>query len=259
MLAEQQQVEVVMAPVRWSEVDRMVRPHQDSIVDEFLRFRGSPLLDEDGEATYLANGRQAVVTQGNFAEHFGIAETTFGRWLAVRGESATDIGARAPEVAPREMSAAVADNLRRVTFHHPPHKSATTPVEPVQAVERLFKEMYPNSRTVPVPADSPMTNGREVSVMAPRTVNHDAHNNEGRELIRKEAQNLGRLIGREAVRLYDLEVARGNVVEDAAALVIVAAQGSDYWPSDGSPRALFLERLYERLSDGDGRKDGEDR
>jgi hypothetical protein len=81
------EVREILAPVRWSEIGRRIRRHQDGIVDEYLRVRGAPLLDEDGAPVVHANGRAVVVTQANFAEHFGIAERTFQRWLNSRGET----------------------------------------------------------------------------------------------------------------------------------------------------------------------------
>lgn len=67
----------------WDEIDAVVddRGYRSGFVQVFLEFRGAVLDDEP-----LDNrGRPAVVNQSNFARHFGIAISTFHRWLTEYG------------------------------------------------------------------------------------------------------------------------------------------------------------------------------
>lgn len=99
---DQAEVRVILAPVRWSDIDRRVRRHQDAIVDEYLRVRGAPLLEEDGEPLLHGNGRHQVVTQANFAERYKVPGSTFREWLRNRGETNPT---EAHYAAAREISA----------------------------------------------------------------------------------------------------------------------------------------------------------
>lgn len=67
----------------WDEIEAVVdsRGYRAGFVEVFLEFRGAVLEDEplDGK------GRPVVVNQSNFARRFGIAVSTFHRWLTMYG------------------------------------------------------------------------------------------------------------------------------------------------------------------------------
>lgn len=67
----------------WDELEAVVddRGYRAGFVEVFLEFRGAILDDEPLDA----RGRPAVVNQSNFAKHFGIAISTFHRWLGQFG------------------------------------------------------------------------------------------------------------------------------------------------------------------------------
>lgn len=67
----------------WAEVEAVVddRGYRAGFVQVFLEFRGAVLDDEPLDA----RGRPEVVNQSNFARHFGIAVSTFHRWLTEHG------------------------------------------------------------------------------------------------------------------------------------------------------------------------------
>jgi hypothetical protein len=67
----------------WEEVEAVVddRGYKAGFVEVFLEFRGAVLDDQPLDA----RGRPEVVNQSNFAKHFGIAVSTFHRWLTQFG------------------------------------------------------------------------------------------------------------------------------------------------------------------------------
>lgn len=67
----------------WEEVEAVVddRGYRAGFVEVFLEFRGAVLDDQPLDA----KGRPEVVNQTNFAKHFGIAGSTFHRWLTQHG------------------------------------------------------------------------------------------------------------------------------------------------------------------------------
>jgi hypothetical protein len=76
-------------PVKWSALDKKAETFRAGFVGLFLKYEGSPLLDEDGSPILSPGGRQTEVTARSFARHFGIAETTFQGWVIdVRGVTA---------------------------------------------------------------------------------------------------------------------------------------------------------------------------
>lgn len=67
----------------WDQIDAAVDTagHREGFVKIFLEYRGAVLDDMPLDA----KGRPEVVNQSNFARHFGIAISTFHRWLTVWG------------------------------------------------------------------------------------------------------------------------------------------------------------------------------
>lgn len=67
----------------WDEIDALVDEggYRAGFVRVFLDVRGRILDDEPLDA----KGRPEVVNQSNFAKHFGIAVSTFHRWLTEHG------------------------------------------------------------------------------------------------------------------------------------------------------------------------------
>lgn len=67
----------------WDEIDSLVDEggYRAGFVAVFLEFRGAVLDDMPVDA----RGRPEVVNQSNFAKHFGIAVSTFHRWLSEHG------------------------------------------------------------------------------------------------------------------------------------------------------------------------------
>lgn len=67
----------------WAEIEAVIddRGYRAGFVAVFLEFRGAVLDDMPLDA----RGRPEVVNQSNFAKHFGIAISTFHRWLTEHG------------------------------------------------------------------------------------------------------------------------------------------------------------------------------
>lgn len=67
----------------WDQVEAAVDTggHREGFVKVFLEYRGAVLDD----CPLDARGRPEVVNQANFARHFGIAASTFHRWLTIWG------------------------------------------------------------------------------------------------------------------------------------------------------------------------------
>ncbi len=67
----------------WEEVEAIIddRGYKAGFVEVFLEFRGAVLDDQPLDS----RGRPEVVNQSNFAKHFGIANSTFHRWLTQFG------------------------------------------------------------------------------------------------------------------------------------------------------------------------------
>jgi hypothetical protein len=75
-------------PVKWSRIDRAVGPYRLGYVKAFLKYEGSPLLEEDGQPIVDGKGNPREVTASSFASHFGIEGSTFRRWVFdIRGMS----------------------------------------------------------------------------------------------------------------------------------------------------------------------------
>lgn len=106
----------------WDEIDAVIddRGYRAGFVEVFLEFRGAILDDEplDGR------GRPEVVNQSNFARHFGIAISTFHRWLsefggdefALKGErkeKAEEAKTRQKVKAGKKDKAVITDQVRR--------------------------------------------------------------------------------------------------------------------------------------------------
>lgn len=89
----------------WAEIEAVVDDggYRAGFVRVFLEFQGAILDDEPLDA----KARPAVVNQSNFARHFGIAISTFHRWL---GEFAPGEG-----FGPREPAKAAAAKERQKT------------------------------------------------------------------------------------------------------------------------------------------------
>jgi hypothetical protein len=106
----------------WDEIDAVVedRGYRKGFVDVFLEFRGAVLDDQPVDG----RGRPEVVNQSNFAKHFGIAVSTFHRWLGEHGgpefalegerkEKAEEAKGRQKAKANKKDKAAFADAVRR--------------------------------------------------------------------------------------------------------------------------------------------------
>ena len=71
-------------PVKWSAVDKRVKPFREGFVATFLKYEGTPLLNEDGSPMMSAGPkqpRQLEVTARSYAKRYGIAQTTFQDWV----------------------------------------------------------------------------------------------------------------------------------------------------------------------------------
>jgi hypothetical protein len=112
----------------WEEIDAVVdtRGYRAGFVDVFLEFRGAVLDDEPVDG----RGRPAVVNQSNFAKHFGIAASTFHRWLTEHGgpefelegerkEKAQAAKGRQKEKAQKKDREALAQAVRRKVPEEP--------------------------------------------------------------------------------------------------------------------------------------------
>jgi hypothetical protein len=112
----------------WDEIEAVVddRGYRAGFVAVFLEFRGAILDDEPIDA----RGRPAVVNQSNFARHFGIAVSTFHRWLTEHGgpefalegerkEKAEAAKGRQQQKAQKKDRDAVAQQVRRKVAEAP--------------------------------------------------------------------------------------------------------------------------------------------
>ncbi len=81
----------------WEQIDLAVDTlgYRQGFVDVFLEFRGAVLDD----CPLDARGRPEVVNQANFARHFGIAASTFHRWLTQWGGSEFELEGERKEKA----------------------------------------------------------------------------------------------------------------------------------------------------------------
>jgi hypothetical protein len=106
----------------WDEIDAVIddRGYRAGFVEVFLEFRGAVLDDQPVDA----RGRPEVVNQSNFAKHFGIAISTFHRWLSEHGgpefalegerkEKAEAAKGRQKDKVAKKDRAAVMDTIRR--------------------------------------------------------------------------------------------------------------------------------------------------
>lgn len=106
----------------WAEIEAVVDDggYREGFVKVFLEFRGAVLDDMPLDA----RGRPEVVNQSNFAKHFGIAISTFHRWLtefggdefALAGERKEKADAakdRQKEKASKKDREAMAQQIRR--------------------------------------------------------------------------------------------------------------------------------------------------
>lgn len=106
----------------WQEIEDVVddRGYRAGFVAVFLEFRGAVLDDVPLDA----RGRPEVVNQSNFAKHFGIAVSTFHRWLTEHGgpefalegerrEKAEAAKGRQKEKASKKDREALAQQIRR--------------------------------------------------------------------------------------------------------------------------------------------------
>ena len=80
-------------PMKWSVLDKKVegkvQPFRVALVSVYLKYEGTPLLNEDGSPMMGAGAkspRQLEVSARNFAPRYGIPYPTFKRWIiGVRG------------------------------------------------------------------------------------------------------------------------------------------------------------------------------
>ena len=70
-----------LRPVKWSDVEKKIKPYRDGYVDTFLAFEGRPLIGDDRQPITDARDRQLCVTAASFAAHAGIPKTTFNLWV----------------------------------------------------------------------------------------------------------------------------------------------------------------------------------
>jgi hypothetical protein len=111
-----------MRSATWAEIEAEVDEggYRAGFVNVFLEYRGAILDDMPLDA----RGRPEVVNQSNFARHFGIANSTFHRWLCdfggdefeLKGErkqKADEAKGRQKSKASRKNQDAVAQEVRR--------------------------------------------------------------------------------------------------------------------------------------------------